>query len=177
MVSALNIGLSTSEAIMKTIAMFVNPIIWGPLVAIIGSIGALQLAAVLAQPIPKYAKGRKGGKKEVAIVGEAGAEAIVSNGKTTIVDKPTLTILPSGADVISNPELQRMNIANDLKINRQQNNRNDYVNLELANSVNALSRKIGDLKQVNVNVDGNGINVWSAKGKSYVKYIDKKFRS
>lgn len=70
-------------------------------------IGAAQIAKVLATPLPQYAKGRKGGKAEHAIVGEIGQEAIVTtDGKVTLTPStPSLAYIPQGADVIPHNEL------------------------------------------------------------------------
>lgn len=73
-----------------------------PLVAVIAAIGALQLATVLAQPIPKYAKGTDNHPGGLAIVGDGGKnEAVMYNGKAFITpNTPTLMSIPSGAEVI-----------------------------------------------------------------------------
>lgn len=70
-------------------------------------IGGAQIAKVLATPLPQYAKGRKGGKAEHAIVGEIGQEAIVTtDGKVTLTPStPSLAYIPQGADVIPHNEL------------------------------------------------------------------------
>lgn len=85
------------------------------------AIGAAQLAKVVATPLPQYAKGRKGGKAEMAIVGEVGTEAIVTkDGKISFTpNKATKTFLPEGADVIPNHELIKN--ATLLKLSKEQN--------------------------------------------------------
>ena len=72
-----------------------------------GLIGAAQVARIIATPLPQYAKGRKGGKAEHAIVGEIGQEAIVTtDGKVTLTPStPSLAYIPQGADVIPHNEL------------------------------------------------------------------------
>jgi hypothetical protein len=72
-----------------------------------GLTGAAQLARVVSTPLPQYAKGRKGGKAEHAIVGEIGQEAIVTtDGKVTLTPStPSLAYIPQGADVIPHNEL------------------------------------------------------------------------
>lgn len=72
-----------------------------------GLAGAAQLAKVASTPLPQYAKGRKGGKAEHAIVGEIGQEAIVTtDGKVTLTPStPSLAYIPQGADVIPHNEL------------------------------------------------------------------------
>lgn len=71
------------------------PTFWG--VAIASAIGALQLGAALATPIPKYKHGRKGGPAEIAWVGDGGVSEVVtgpdgSNPRLT-PNVPTLTKL------------------------------------------------------------------------------------
>ena len=71
-----NIGLSTAQAI---IGMLANPggIAGVALSVIAGITGAAQIAAALAKPLPKYAKGKKaGGGGHFATVGELGAETM-----------------------------------------------------------------------------------------------------
>jgi hypothetical protein len=65
-----------------------------------GVIGGLQLAAVLAAPIPKYKHGRKGGKAEFAEVGDGYVSEVITkaDGSSPRVtpNKPTLTFLEQG---------------------------------------------------------------------------------
>lgn len=72
------------------------------LAALVGAMGAAQLAAIIAQPIPKYAKGTDYHPGGLAIVGDAGKhEAIISGGKAYITpDIPTLMPIPKGAEVL-----------------------------------------------------------------------------
>lgn len=72
------------------------------LAALVGAMGAAQLATIIAQPIPKYAKGTDYHPGGLAIVGDAGKhEAIVSGGKAYITpDVPTLMPIPKGAEVL-----------------------------------------------------------------------------
>jgi hypothetical protein len=94
---------STSIAIMNALKI---PIYGEAKAITLGVQGALQLAKIIATPIPQYAKGRKGGKAEWAIVGEQGQEVIAHQGQLTITpDKPTMAFLPEGAEVIPHHEL------------------------------------------------------------------------
>jgi hypothetical protein len=70
------------------------------------AIGAAQLATLLATPLPKYGKGRRGGKAEWALTGESGTEVIEQpDGRKYLVDRPTVTFLHENAKVIPNHEL------------------------------------------------------------------------
>lgn len=91
---------STAQAIMtvyKQLGIFA-----GPMAALVAATGAIQLATIIAQPIPKYAKGTDYHPGGLAIVGDAGKhEAIISGGKAYITpDIPTLMPIPKGAEVL-----------------------------------------------------------------------------
>ena len=102
--SIVSIIAKTAEAIMANLSI---PIYGEIKAAAAAAIGAAELAAVIATPLPQYAKGRKGGKAEHAIVGEIGQEAIVTtDGKVTLTPStPSLAYIPQGADVIPHNEL------------------------------------------------------------------------
>lgn len=86
---------ATAVAVTKALPDYV-------LAALVGATGAAQLATVIAQPIPKYAKGTDYHPGGLAIVGDAGKhEAIISGGKAYITpDTPTLMPIPKGAEVL-----------------------------------------------------------------------------
>ncbi|GIZ08379.1 hypothetical protein [Flavobacterium sp. UMI-01] len=71
----------------------------GPIMATVaGALGAVQIGAILATPIPKaYKSGRKGGPAEAAIVGDGGVPEVISrpdgSGARITPNKPTLTYL------------------------------------------------------------------------------------
>ena len=99
--SVANIGLNTAMALMQ---LWVKPG-WPvaiPMMAVVGALGALQLATVLATPIPKYAKGTDYHRGGPAIVGDGGrSEVVLFNGGAWLTpDKPTLVNMPEGAIVI-----------------------------------------------------------------------------
>ena len=94
-------GIATALALMK---LWVNPG-WPkaiPLMAVVSALGALQLATILATPLPKYAKGTDYHKGGPAIVGDGGVPEVISfNGRAWLTpDKPTLVDIPVGASVI-----------------------------------------------------------------------------
>nr|WP_289621158.1 phage tail tape measure protein [Bacteroides intestinalis] len=89
-------GIATALAITKSLPDFV-------LAAIVGAMGAIQVATIAATPIPSYAEGTKdgahpGGK---ALVGDAGKrEVVMYKGMAWITpDTPMLVDLPKGAQV------------------------------------------------------------------------------
>lgn len=89
-------GIATALAITKSLPNFV-------LAAIVGAMGAIQVATIAATPIPSYAEGTKdgahpGGK---ALVGDAGKrEVVMYKGMAWVTpDTPMLVDLPKGAQV------------------------------------------------------------------------------
>lgn len=94
-------GIATARGIME--AFQLGPIAGAVMAAIIGALGAVQVATIIATPIPSYAEGtgndrHPGGK---ALVGDAGKhEVVMYSGKAWITpDTPTLVDIPKGAQV------------------------------------------------------------------------------
>ena len=93
-------GIATARGIMEAMAMIPpNPV----LAAVIGAMGAVQMATIEATPIPAYKEGTKDGGHigGLAIVGDGGKhEVVVYGGKSWVTpDVPTVVDLPKGAEV------------------------------------------------------------------------------
>jgi len=74
-----------------------------------GILGAIQVAAIAAKPLPKFAKGVKGFEGGSAIVGEEGREFIRTGSKLSLSPSTaTVVDLPKGADVIPHDKTMRM---------------------------------------------------------------------
>lgn len=96
-VSIAKIAQSTAEAIIKSVAEF--PLTGGqPFASIAAAIGAVQIATILAQPLPKYKHGRTGGRAEFAITGDGGRPEVLASpdGSQAYVtpSTDTLTYIP-----------------------------------------------------------------------------------
>lgn len=93
--SIIQAGIATALAVTKALPNLV-------LAALVGAMGAAQVALIAAQPIPKYAKGTKDHPGGLAIVGDGGKKEgiITDNGLFVTPDKPTLVNLPAHAQVI-----------------------------------------------------------------------------
>lgn len=109
--AALNIGLSTAMAIMQSYAQM-GPIAGNAGAILAGVMGAIQLATVLAAPIPKYEKGTQGKPHGggAAWVGEVRPEVVLEPGKNPyVISSPTLLNLAKGTEVVpSLSEYQRI---------------------------------------------------------------------
>ena len=126
--------MATALAVTKSLPNLV-------LAGIVAAMGAVQLATIVAQPIPKYAKGTKDHKGGLAWVGDGGvSETIITNkGMYLTPDTPTLVDLPKGAKVIPyaiDMEVMKMGALNpELKVYSQNektpiNINNDYTGLQ-----------------------------------------------
>lgn len=103
-ISIAEIAINTAVAISKAIAA--SPLTSGlPWSAIAATLGAIQIATVIAQPIPQYKKGTDyhiGGK---AIVGDGGVNEVIVTPKGDIAltpDTPTLVDMEKGTKVYPN---------------------------------------------------------------------------
>jgi len=96
-------GILTAVNILK---VFPNPI----LMALAGTLGALQIAAINAKPLPQYFKGTDNHPGGYAMVGEKGAELMrMPSGEFRLTpNRPTVMDLPAGTEVIPNRETMRM---------------------------------------------------------------------
>lgn len=94
-------AISTALAVIQAYAQL------GPIggtfgAVLVAAVGAIQIAAIAATPIPKYKTGRRGGKKETAIVGDGGVSEVIErkNGKVELTPaRDTLVELASGDNV------------------------------------------------------------------------------
>lgn len=100
--------MNTAAGIMKTIAEVGLPAAI-PFIATTSALGAIQLATIIAQPIPKYAKGTDNHPGGLAIVGDGGKhEAVVTDrGSYITPNVPTLIDLPRRAKVIPDVDIER----------------------------------------------------------------------
>lgn len=96
-------GINTALAITKVIP---NPI----LMALAAALGAIQVAAIAAKPIPQFFKGTESSPEGLAFVGERGSELKVEpSGKMSLTPGvPTLDYLKAGTQIIPHDETMKM---------------------------------------------------------------------
>lgn len=99
-----NLAQVAMETALAIMTLWVTPA-WPmaiPLQAVVGALGALQMATIAATPIPKYAKGTDYHPGGPALVGDGGRhEVVMYNGNAWLTpDTPTPVDLPQGAVVI-----------------------------------------------------------------------------
>lgn len=116
--SIAQVGISTALAIMNMMESAPWPVNIA-MAAVAGAMGAVQLATIIATPLPKYAKGTGYHKGGPAIVGDGGVPEVITYGGNAWItpDKPTLVDLPAGAAVIpdvSNLDESELTVARPL---------------------------------------------------------------
>lgn len=141
----INAAINTAQAIVATLAqMGATP--WGIASSVIaGTMGAAQMAIIASKPLAQYAKGRKGGKGEYALVGEKG---------------PEVMYVPEGASIVPNHYLGDMDawskfgvpaLPNDMML--------QTINIDYDRLGKAVAANIPQQKAVSVNVDRRGVTI------------------
>lgn len=123
-------GISTSLAILA--ALNTQPFLpLGPAMATLaGVMGAIQIGAILATPIPKYKMGRKGGPAEIAEVGDGFVHEVITSSKgmnaRLTPNVPTLAKLEQGdivhKSIADYQDYMRASILSDLKLDNRRMN-------------------------------------------------------
>lgn len=147
---AMNISqtiMATSLAVTKALPNLL-------LAALVGAMGAVQLATIIAQPIPKYARGTMDHKGGLAIVGDGGKRegVITEKGLWITPDTPTLIDLPKHAMVI--PDISKYTAAKGLRSDllNKRDARNEPVVVNVENDYTRLEREMmgsrGELRKL-----------------------------
>jgi len=137
--SIIQATIATALAVTKALPNFV-------LAAIVGALGAAQVAMIAAQPIPKYAKGTDNHPGGLAIVGDGGKQEVIAtdDGAYITPSVPTLVDIPKRAKVIPNLiDYRKMALHSDaLMLDRQRksNNSDEPVIVNVNNDYRKLER-------------------------------------
>ena len=148
------IGIATALGIMKASPNWV-------MMALVGAMGAIQIATALAQPIKAYKEGTKGKPHPggLAVVGDGGKTELVVSGHNVWLtpDEPTLVDLPKGAQVfpeVTRETIERIGASLPTSIPRDKSSGqpviiNDYSALEdrVAANTSAVTRNLASLEK------------------------------
>lgn len=168
--SAFQIGLSTAMAIMRIWADVPKTDFGAATIALTAStaaLGAVQLAAALAKPLPQYAKGRKGGEGEYALVGERGAEIMYVPSGASIIPHNKIGN-PASWGAYGVPELPSTDNFITTMAMLSATGRIDYDRM-----AEAIAKHMPSQKAVSINVDRNGVSV--SDGRSMHTYLNTKY--
>ena len=144
--------MNTAQGVTAALASVPpNPV----LAYIIGSIGLAQIAMVSSRQVPQYAKGRKGGKAELAITDELGAELHTDkhgNIKDTGSNKGArYKWLEEGDNIYTATETKKMQRAFASSISQPKQTFTQTSTI-------IKEKELVPMQNVNVNIDKNGIH-------------------
>lgn len=160
--AAFQIAISTAMAIMRIWAD-VPKVDFGAttiaLTAMVSALGAVQLAAALAKPLPAYAKGRKGGKGEYAMVGERGAEIMYIPDGASIIPHNKINN-PASWGAFGVPQLPMPAIpSTDRELMMAMSVMQATGQIDYDRMGEALAKHMPAQKAISVSIDRNGIMV------------------
>ena len=145
----INAAINTASAIVTTLAQLgATP--WGIAASVIaGAMGAAQIGIIASKPLAQYAKGRKGGKGEYALVGEKG---------------PEVMYVPEGASIVPNHYLGDMDAWSKFGVPALPNDMMSaamlqQINIDYDRLGKAVASNIPQQKAVSVNVDRRGVTI------------------
>ncbi len=176
----INAGIAAALAIVQSLAQ--SPVAYGPLpnpagiasLALATAMGAAQIAVIAAKPLAQYAKGRKGGKGEYALVGEKGAELMYVPQGASIVPHDKIGNQAAWADYgvpkLSIPPLPSTDLEMTKYIATTTDNR---LTIDYDRLGEAVAKYIPQQKAVTVNVDRSGVHVNDGFGSH--TYLNRKY--
>lgn len=173
--SLFSVAINTARAIAEALPNI-------PLSILVGAIGAVQAAAIIAQPIPQFEKGTDSSPEGSAIVGEKGSELMIDR-KGNVgfsPDKPSLTYLEQGTKVIP-ADITRQIMSNTIMANvmmsKGKGSEARQIIDELKTSNDKLRMELRKKPVSSVNIDSSGISVMTRSERTLQKRIDKYFRT
>jgi len=147
--SIASIIAKTAEAVIAAQKIVFPPGAGLILGGINAAIGAVQIARVLATPIPRYAKGTQNSPEGLAEVGEQGAElAIDKKGKATLYEKRTLTYLSKGTKIYPADVTKAMMRAAEQQRQGMMNSFNNNINVSVPDHGDKIDRLNATMKRI-----------------------------
>jgi hypothetical protein len=170
-ISIVEIGVDTAVAVMKAIDEFPGPT-GISLGILIGILGAIKEAEVIAMPLPPVPSFKKGGKDVGGHAILHGGELVqLSSGEKFLtlgdINQPIEAILPKHTDIIPNNILRE----NILKMPKTNNNNEIITQNRLLSEMLKEIKK--DKKLVQFNMDAEGFSAYQVSRNEYIKRIGK----
>lgn len=166
-----NAVISTAQAVIKAFSTS-GPIAGSVLAAIVGVIGAAQIALIASRPIPNFFSGKKDKFSGLARVGESGAELVEQSGQMRVVKKQEIVWLNPTDKVYTPAETSRM-----LQARPVMNKNTSGVGVSKPGYIidyERLGREVGRNTHTSVYVDG--ILQQEIEHNKLIKYLDNRRR-
>ena len=177
------IFIDTAAAVIATLKQ--TGFLGIPLSAIVGALGAAQLAAVAARPIPKFEKGTKNSPEGLAEVAERGREIIVDGktGQARIAETRQYTYLSQGSVVVPNAQTEAL--LSGLPVDKntiayqaisKSPNKKSSNEFSLSQLKEAVIDGVKAMPQKEVYFDERGVTNFIKTRTAKVKLLNKRFR-
>lgn len=163
---------NTAAAVTKALASSPPPLN-AILAAVVGALGAAQIALIASRPLPKFAKGKRPGMYEgFGIIGEAGAELHVTREGAMVARGPIVTYLKKEDTVFNAAETARI-LADKPRLTRQhQLYRGRANNPGLGIDYRRFGKEVGaHVHNTAVNITEKGIERIAGKGNDFTRYL------
>ncbi len=157
--------INTAGAVVQALNQFPGVPATIPFGVIAGLLGAAQIAAIAAQPIPQFAKGTKNAPAGMKWVGEEGPELINDGGGYAII--------PHAESMAIAEAFDRWGIGYDMEGTA-------YVGgaaIDYDKLARALAKEIGSLPITETYFDESGFTRAIRNGQSRVSYLDSRYSS
>ena len=166
-VAALNIGLSTAQAVMKSYAQ-AGPFGGIPGALLVAALGAIQLGTVLAKPIPAFEKGVTDFEGGLATVSDGAGDEIVQTPKGMFLAKGEQTLnLPKHSNVFTAEETKRM-ISPKLSLE----DKKDMDIMLLQAEIQTLTKVVANKDEFKVNITNRGIEILKGSNNRKEKWLN-----
>ena len=149
-----NIGINTAAAIASKLPGL--PFTAG-IIALIKALAAVQIATVLAAPLPKFEKGTESSPAGLAIVGERGSELMVGPDGSMSLSPGTASLvnLERGTKIIPHDETMRMLAMNGGSLPSASRRENRDLKL-LNKNIQAMHKTIKNKRELHINYSRAG---------------------
>lgn len=167
--------INTAAAIVRAFSdggPFAGPV----LAAIVGAIGAAQIAAIASRPIPKFAKGKKDSYEGLGEIGEAGAEILQRESGDAYLAKKSTVVWIGKRDKVFNPKetvamLEKNNMRPYIIKDTESNEYKSIYNTQI--DYDKLGNTIAkNIPQVGLNVDEHGFTQYMQYQNTLKIYLD-----
>lgn len=169
-------AIALFQAIINTAAAISKALLEGGPVyaAIVGALGAAQIALIASKPIPKFGKGKKNNYEGLAEIGETGPELWQHDGEMYLAKKRSVVWVGKTDKVFNPKETVAMLEKNNMQPYIVKQGDNEYKPIYQSQiDYDKLGKVIaGNIPQVGLNVDEKGFTSYTRYQNALHTYLD-----
>lgn len=169
-------AIAIFQAIINTAAAVARALATGGpvLAAIVGALGAAQIALIASKPIPKFGRGKKNRYEGPAEIGETGPELWQHNGDMYLATKRSVVWVGANDTVLNPAETVAAMERNSMQpYIIKDAETNSYKSVYNVIDYDKLGKVIaGNIPQVGLNVDADGFTTYTRYKNAIETYLD-----